>query len=97
VTQEALTNIIRHAQVKTAEVNLTYDGDKVLLQIKDNGVGFVEGEKHPDQTSWGIPGMRERVRSVGGEFEVESNPGGGTRINVTIPIESIQVEEQVER
>jgi len=85
VVQEALTNIIRHAQVKNANINLIIGEDLTRLQVQDFGVGFDLAERHPTQIGWGIAGMRERVRSVGGEFRLTSTVGKGTIIEVEVP------------
>lgn len=96
VAQESLTNIVRHAQTKTAELTLTYDQDRADLRVQDHGVGFLVGDRHPTQIGWGIAGMRERVHSVGGEFTLISEPGQGTCIHVIIPVDNSQPKETLE-
>ncbi len=86
VAQESLTNIVRHAKTDKAEIKLEFDTDWVRMWTRDEGVGFTIGKRHPTQIGWGIAGMRERVRSVGGEFKLHSAPGKGTRIEVSIPL-----------
>jgi len=97
VTQEALTNIIRHAQVRNAEIELTYAIDEVCLQVSDQGVGYDIGERHPTQIGWGIAGMRERIRSVSGEFNWTSKPGSGTTVRISIPTYSSSAKEDFRR
>jgi signal transduction histidine kinase len=86
VAQEALANIVRHAQVNTAVVELTYEGRQARLNICDQGVGFdVEADLLPPR-GWGLAGMRERAESIGGDFMVRSMPGKGTEVSIVIPL-----------
>jgi len=90
IVQEALANVARHADARTTRVELSaVDGDLVAI-IADDGVGFeVDRELEPstDATpSYGLLGMRERVRLLSGTIEITSRPGGGTRIVVRVPI-----------
>ena len=86
IAQESLTNIVRHARTEVAVLELNFKDDQVQMWTRDEGIGFVVGERHPTQIGWGIAGMRERVRSVGGEFYLISEPGHGTQIEVIIPL-----------
>jgi signal transduction histidine kinase len=90
VTQEALTNIARHAGVDTAKVSLTFSPLIVALEIIDQGVGFSQEQESdsPERGAWGIVGMRERIASVGGVLELNSAPGQGTAICVMVPLTS---------
>ncbi len=85
VTQEALTNIARYAQIDQAEVRFTFREQEVEMTIHDQGVGFSPGDQGENALRFGIAGMQERVRSVGGDFRLNSSPGAGTRIHVIIP------------
>jgi signal transduction histidine kinase len=94
IVQEALANVARHADARTTRVELSaVDGDLVAI-IADDGVGFeVDGDldSSADPTpSFGLLGMRERVRLLGGTIEITSRPGGGTRIVVHVPISGDQ-------
>ena len=87
VVQEALTNVLKHAQAHHVAVSLDYLDDELLLDIHDDGRGFV-----PDRTlgptaggGRGLPGMAERLRIVGGSLVIESEPGGGTVISAVLP------------
>lgn len=85
IVQESVTNTLRHAQATEIEISLAKkrNGD-LKLTIKDNGVGM--NICNVDQTRhFGLLGMRERAQALHGKFEVESAPGEGTAINVTIP------------
>lgn len=86
VTQEALTNIAKHAQASHVWIQLTADQHTVNLAIRDDGVGF-----DPDRAAqlikdghYGLAGMRERVELGGGRLELDSQPGHGTSIQVTM-------------
>lgn len=91
ITQEALTNIGRHAEARHAVVTLSYLGDLVLLDVQDDGVGFDIAHGGPPRRAgsgggYGLVAMRERVALLGGELTVESRPGEGTTIAARIPV-----------
>ncbi len=86
VAQEALANIVRHAQVNTAVVELTYEQRQARLNICDQGVGFDPGADLLPPRGWGLAGMRERAESIGGDFMVRSMPGKGTEVSIVIPL-----------
>jgi signal transduction histidine kinase len=86
VAQEALTNIIKHAQARTTWIRLHYAAQEVHLQVEDDGKGFVVSTAvFSNQTNWGLLGMQERAELLGGHFELSSHIGAGTRVQVTIP------------
>ncbi|MDQ4127044.1 MAG: sensor histidine kinase [Actinomycetota bacterium] len=87
--QEALTNVRKHARAGRAVLTLSYIGDRVALDVLDDGVGFEpEGTSKADGTSggFGLPAMRERVEQSGGTLLVESEPGRGTTLVVELPV-----------
>jgi two-component system sensor histidine kinase UhpB len=86
VAQEALSNAVRHSGAEHVHVGLQREGDRVALSVGDDGRGFSF-----DQTSrgLGIGGMRERALLVGGEFQIESRPGVGTRVRLLVPIGTV--------
>jgi len=84
VFQEALTNIARHSGATTVDVRLKKGRNKLAMEIRDNGKGLKEGEAQPLK-SLGILGMQERVQLMKGTFTIQSAPGEGTRIGVSIP------------
>ncbi|MEW6523621.1 MAG: sensor histidine kinase [Bacillota bacterium] len=88
VIQEALTNISRHARAKNVGIFLNCRDDRLMVMIEDDGVGFhpAEHERLEEKTSLGLRFMRERVSLVGGRLEVESGPGQGTVLYITIPL-----------
>ncbi|MEV0197233.1 sensor histidine kinase [Nonomuraea sp. NPDC050691] len=82
VAQEALANVAKHAEATRAVLTLSYEDDTVLLDIRDDGAGF---DPQAPTDGFGLDGMRRRVRGVGGTMEIESEPGGGTAVAVTVP------------
>ncbi len=84
--QEALANAARHAAAREVTLTLSYVGDVVTLDVHDDGVGF--DPLHPaadDGRGLGLVGMRERAERLGGSLAVESAPGEGTTLGVTLP------------
>lgn len=89
-SQEALANIRKHAQATNACVTLSYLGDTVILDVEDDGVGLAQpATTHDGLTSggFGLVAMRERVAQLGGELFVESEPGEGTTLSISLPLE----------
>ena len=86
VFQEALTNIMRHAEATEVRVELKQDSENGLrMRVDDNGKGIPESAVH-NAKSLGILGMRERINLLGGHFRIQGKPGKGTSIQVSIPI-----------
>ena len=79
VAQEAVTNVIQHAQAEHMRVRLIGAGETLELRVSDDGVGYGGGRDHD---RLGIAGMRERALLCGGELTVESEPGSGTRVTL---------------
>jgi len=86
VTQEALSNVIRHAQIKRACVCLTYENQQVTLTVADSGAGFDPAQTFSPPRGWGLTGMRERVEAVGGQLNILSAPGNGTIVEVIVDV-----------
>jgi len=78
VAQEALANAAKHSQARRVEVTLSYSEDTVLLEVVDDGQGFVSPP--PADRGMGLRSMGERMETLGGELAVESVPGRGTRV-----------------
>lgn len=83
VVQEALTNARRHAHAVSVSVTLSYLVDVLAIDIQDDGTGFAPAVRH---TGIGLTSMRERVAALGGLLAVESAPGEGTTVAVTVPL-----------
>jgi len=92
MTQSALSNVVRHAQAPHAWVTLAWEPGRVLLDISDDGVGFVP-DAVGERTSggFGLPALRARVADLGGTIGIESVPGEGTAIAISLPIPSQEV------
>jgi two-component system sensor histidine kinase UhpB len=90
VAQEALTNVIRHAQCEKANMELVFSPDQVVLNISDKGVGIRSMPADSPERGWGLAGMQERVESVEGELQISSPVSGGTVVEVSVPIDEIQ-------
>jgi signal transduction histidine kinase len=86
ITQESLANVTKHARTSRVEVELTCDGQEVTLSIQDGGVGFDLERVRAHHLGLGLVNMRERVRSVQGRLDIQSQPGHGTHIVVSIPL-----------
>lgn len=88
ISQEALTNIARHAQASQAVLSLHLEEKQIRLSIEDNGVGIpsLEGVRRP--RSHGLKIMQERAEALEGTLTVRSTPGKGTKIEVIIPLSS---------
>lgn len=88
ITQEALTNVARHAFASRVEVILQTKKGILTLATVDNGRGF-NTSKLSETEALGVAGMRERAGLVGGVLEVQSQPGNGTQVNFRVPIDSV--------
>jgi signal transduction histidine kinase len=87
IVQEALTNICKHAQATTVEIQLRTTSTHVCLSVTDNGAGFV-----PDfiPQGFGLQGMQERVAALGGSFAIHSKPKHGCQIVIDLPMTTQQ-------
>ena len=85
IAQEALTNVMRHAAASQVNVSLERNGDTLILEVRDNGIGIKEG-RISDSKSLGLIGIRERVLLLGGEAQISGKPGEGTMVRVTLPV-----------
>src|SRR5215475_2325390 len=91
IFQEAVTNIVRHAEASHIQVRLEQHATAVLLEVADNGKG-VSRRRLTDHNSLGILGMRERARLWGGYVTINSTPGVGTTVTVWLPRETALME-----
>jgi PAS domain S-box-containing protein len=85
ICQESLTNVARHAAASKIRILLEEENENILLTIRDNGKGF-DTRKIGGKKTLGLLGMKERTLMMGGEFRIESLPGEGTTLTVTVPI-----------
>jgi signal transduction histidine kinase len=84
VIQEALNNVVKHAQTDRASVDLQCGYGRVLAQIEDAGRGFSLGAAEAEGQGIGLSTMRERVEMLGGTLTIDSSPGAGTRVTVEV-------------
>jgi len=89
IAQEALENIVKHAQASQVTLSLTVDDSVISLRIEDNGKGF-ETQEERSLDTLGIRGMQERAAECGGELTVSSKPDKGTSINITTEFNHVQ-------
>ncbi len=85
--KEALNNVLKHAKASRVSVQLAPGAEEIRISIEDNGCGFAPAS--PPKRSGGgngLENMRERLRSIGGHFECDSQPGRGTRISLIVPV-----------
>lgn len=80
IAQEALENVVRHAQAQTVTVRLCQDGSELILQVIDNGVGFRNDDSHADH--FGLQGMRERANLLNAFFQLQTHESQGTTIEL---------------
>lgn len=91
IYQTALNNVIRHAQAKNVFVRLSLDKESIFLEIKDDGIGFEVPKRLRtllNQGHFGLAGAAERTEAIGGNLQVESASGSGTRLRVWVPLRS---------
>lgn len=89
VLQEAVSNVLRHAEATSVEVGMELDERALTLTVVDDGVGFSAPDSLPEQfppASLGLIGMRERVAALRGEFSIVSHPGSGTEVRAVFPV-----------
>ena len=87
IAQEALNNVAKHARASSVVIALERQGSEYVMSVADDGVGLRGLEERADRPrpGLGMATMRERAQAVGGRFQIESLPGGGTRLTVRIP------------
>lgn len=93
--QEALQNVAKHAQARCVRIRLSVPGERVVLEVSDDGAGFHVGGAgeapparpgEPGPTGFGLSGMRERAELLGGKLDVTSAPGRGTTVRLVLPL-----------
>ena len=86
ITQEALTNAIKHANAKNFNATLTVGGDRIQLQLTDDGRGF---DPQAEYEGFGLIGMKERIDRMDGEFMIRSKPNFGTEILIRLKVQAL--------
>ena len=85
MAQEALTNVVRHAEATEAQVVIAVEGDRLVLTVRDNGKGY-DAEVAARRKSYGVLGIRERAYTLGGTARIERIESGGTLVEIVIPV-----------
>ncbi len=83
ITQEVLTNVLRHAQASKFNAEIAFGGGELRLRLSDNGSGFDLAGRHD---GFGLQGMRERVEGMGGQLAIQSAKGAGTTVGIVLPL-----------
>ena len=87
IGREALINALTHSDARNIEAEITYEPREFRLRIRDDGCGIDPEvlEKGGRNDHWGLQGMRERAKRIGGKLDLWSRPGSGTEIELTVP------------
>ena len=85
IVQEAITNVLRHAQARTVQVALDFGIRRLLISVRDDGRGFVPEDATTESTHFGLLGMRERAREIGAGVRVRSALEHGTTVSMLVP------------
>ena len=89
--RELLFNVVKHAKAKTATMLITRNNGSMCLTISDDGVGFSPASLATGSGGFGLFNVRERIKYMGGDVEVDSEPGRGCRISITLPLSPVRV------
>jgi PAS domain S-box-containing protein len=87
IMQESLTNVSRHANATQIDIHLFKEGDSIKFVLRDNGIGISDSQLQ-SKTSFGIIGMRERAKSVGGIINISKTSNGGTSLTLRLPLQN---------
>jgi len=91
LVQEALNNVTKHAEATTSTLQVAERDGHLEVCVFDDGCGFDPAAK---RSGFGLVGMRERVELAGGELQIESKPGSGTRVSASLPLNDAEVESE---
>ena len=91
IVQECLNNIVKHSEATRAGVRVWREGQRLFLQITDDGIGFAANGSHSAlrKYSFGLTGISERVQLLGGSLEIQSAPDQGTKIHTQFDLENL--------
>ncbi len=92
IFQEAVNNVIKHAHAKNVSVQLVFTPLTVSIRVDDDGQGF-STDQMDNRSNWGITGMQERASLLNGQFFIESEPGRGTLVEISVPYCPIHMQE----
>jgi signal transduction histidine kinase len=82
IAQEAVSNAVRHAHPRTVHITMKDEPAHWVLCVADDGIGMEEGPEQSARQGFGLSSMRQRAGAIGGEWQIESEPGRGTRVSV---------------
>jgi len=82
--KEALNNALKHAQASAVRIEVSFDTEVCRIQISDNGTGFDPAAARAEGT--GLRNMRRRMEEIGGTFELQTQPGHGTTVQLVFPL-----------
>jgi signal transduction histidine kinase len=85
IAQEAMTNVSKHARAKCAWITLEFKAHRIILTVRDDGVGFSTNRSRQRTPGYGLTTMCERSQRIGGRLEIKRPSTGGTIIRVTVP------------
>ena len=85
IAQEGLNNAVKHAKARSVRIHMKYTGESVSLSLYDDGTGF-DMQAARQSGGMGLRGIEERVQKIGGSLTVESSPGSGTKLTVSVPL-----------
>ena len=85
--REGILNAVRHSRATELHLSLTKAANGCQARLRDNGAGF-DADSTEGSTHYGLKGMRERIRKIGGDFALQTAPGKGTEIKITVPFKS---------
>ena len=96
---EALRNAFHHAHASQIEAEIIYDNRDLRLRIRDDGKGIDRNilQEGARAGHWGLPGIRERAKRIGGQFDIWSEAGAGTEIQLTVPASRAYAIPQAQR
>jgi two-component system NarL family sensor kinase len=88
IIQEALNNVVTHSFATEARVEIQRDGNQLAIRVQDNGIGIpANGQSNDNRPAgFGLAGIAERVRALGGTFVIDSAAGQGTRLNISLEL-----------
>ncbi len=94
IVREALYNSVRHGRPDQVQLQVRFEKNKLVVQVRDNGCGFdSENVSSPSATHYGLIGMKERVHRMGGKFALNSRPGAGTELVIQISRKASLMQE----
>jgi len=97
IASEALRNVFHHARARRIEVEIRYDARLLRVRVRDDGIGFDTNVLQEGRAGhYGLPGMRERAKSIGGQLEIWSERGAGTELELSVPA-SVAYRSQASR